>query len=111
MRTGSRNRIISIESKTPVTDSGYGGPVETWSEIASVWANVIPVNSKERVDSGAVASDVEVKFNIIWMLGVTDTVDASMRVVYNGNTYRIVSVIDVYDEHKEIDILAKSWGE
>ncbi len=44
-----------ILRKTVVPD-GAGGEVEDWSEIAEVWARVLPKSADEKVEAGQVAS-------------------------------------------------------
>jgi len=108
MALGDHNRIITIEQKTKTTGS-YGGPDYEWSTLTQAWANVIPFRQKEIVAGNAVGNASTIKFNILWISGVTDQITTAMRVNYNGTLYSITGVVDVYDNHQEIEITATAW--
>jgi SPP1 family predicted phage head-tail adaptor len=47
LTAGRLDRRISIESKTVVQDE-FGQPVETWAELATVWAHKRDIRANER---------------------------------------------------------------
>ena len=85
MRAGRLNRRITLQSATEVRDA-YGQAVKTWADVATVWAEVMPLSGREREIASQTAAETNVKFRIRWRSDIT----ADMRVVYGGRNYEIV---------------------
>lgn len=90
MMSGRLDRKITIQEPTTTYDS-YGEPVESWSDLAIVWAEVRQQSAREMWESGKV-SEVEMMFRIRYRSGIDET----CRVVYDGKNY------DITGEPREI---------
>lgn len=79
---------ITIQSLTAGYDE-IGQPVESWSEVASVWASVRHVSWLETIKSGADVSVVKVSVRIRYRAGI----DAGMRVLHGAEVFDIRAVL------------------
>lgn len=89
MRAGDLNETVSL-LKRVVTDSDYGGQVETWStegtyraDIASQSGNIAVVNGIEQLETTVMRFIVRRHVPVV----VGD------RFVWRGNTYHVASVV------------------
>ena len=83
------DRKITIQQPT-TTYNDYGEPVESWSDLASVWAEVKQQSAREMWESGKV-SEVEAMFRIRYRSGI----DSTYRVVYDNTNYDITGVREI----------------
>ena len=90
MRAGDRNRRIVLRRAANATDD-YGGRVTVWANLATVWAQHLPLSDGERVRAaqmGATASD---RFRIL-KGGAWADLDAQDQLIFAGRTYAIDGV-------------------
>lgn len=83
MRAGSLDRTITIQRFSSVVDD-YGTPVQTWTDVATVRAQLIQASTQEYIRGGAVDETVAV-FRTWWM----ETVTTADRVAYDGQNFNI----------------------
>ncbi|MBU2582780.1 MAG: phage head closure protein [Alphaproteobacteria bacterium] len=57
IRIGDLRQRIAIEEPVRVGDGG-GGAIESWIEVAQVWARLRPLSGAERTEADAVAGSV-----------------------------------------------------
>jgi len=98
---GKYNKIISLQSKTFVTDD-RGGQTPTWTETAKVWADVIPLRGRELVAAQTAKGLTVVLFYIRYRSSLL----SSERVVYGGKNYDITAVVDVAGKGVELELTA-----
>lgn len=101
MRAGRLNRKVVVQQKTATTDT-YGGPSYSWATYATLWAGVYPARGREIIAAMAERGEMLTKFVCRYVAGITE----DMRLSFDGKYYNIVSVIDVNDRHKELQIMA-----
>lgn len=90
MQAGKLDRRIVIERFTATTDP-FGGEVQTWAPLATVWAQYLPGPGGERWRSSEVAAVTECRFIIRNWPAVT----VKDRVIYKGRAYDIVDVAEI----------------
>lgn len=78
---------ITIQSITEVSD-GQGGKTENWSTVATVWARIEPVSSRERLYSDKLEYQRTHKIAIRYRSDITN----DMRILFNGRYFQIKSV-------------------
>ena len=100
---GTLNRRITIQEKT-VTRDAYGAEVIDWTEVAEVWAAVLPIRGSEYVSLQMAQADLTTRFVIRYRAGVTP----AMRIVYGDAVYDIKEVIDVRDSHRSLELMARA---
>lgn len=103
MNTGRMRHIITLQEKRS-TIGEYGGMVDTWQDVATVWASVEPLRGRELFAAQAAQSVTTVRFRIWYMDGVSQ----AMRILFGSKVYNIESVIDINHDHTEIHLLAST---
>jgi len=106
---GKLSSKITIERNTPAAD-GEGGFTDAWAAdpAGGVWAMVKPVGGSERWFAERVTPGNRYRFVIRFRGNGSGApyYSAEDRVVYNGRTYGIESVVDIDDEHRYLEIVA-----
>lgn len=102
MDIGRFDKRITLQSRSSTLDS-YGQEINSWSDVAIVWANIKPVSGRERLKAMQVDSilshTVAVRYNATFM--PPRTVDA-WRIVYNNRYFNIIAAMDLNEERKYI---------
>lgn len=83
------------------TDDGYGGIVETWQDVATVWAAIEPLRGNERYTAQQVQSELTHKVTIRYRAGIKP----QMRILYGNRVFDIEAVIDVDERHRWLELL------
>lgn len=102
MNSGEMRHPIVIQEKVAARDS-FGAEAITWPQFAACWATAEPLRGQEYLEARRLESDLDIRFRIRWRDGVKPT----MRVVYDGRTFEIVSVIHVKEARREIQLMCK----
>lgn len=101
MRAGRMDRRIQLQSLT-VTKDADGNDVESWSAIATVWAEKRESGGKEAMAGDAVQADIDAVFRIYYRTDVLTT----SRVVYESRTFDIQRFAEI-GRHEGLEILCK----
>lgn len=103
MLAGKLRRRITIEAPSTAQDA-FGQPVDTdWQTVLATWAQIRAITGKEVYALGAgFTSKVT---HVICMRFPPVTVNAGMRVCYEGRTFLIVAVSDPTEEKRELDLV------
>jgi SPP1 family predicted phage head-tail adaptor len=105
MNPGTKRHMIVVQSKTlsPTPDS-YGGPVYTWSDYVTVWAEEWPLKGRDIIAAQSVNSEITTRFVTRYIPGIT----GSMRIVYKSQYYDIIGdPINTEGQDRELQIMAK----
>ena len=106
IRSGRLDKRITIQRKT-TTPNDYGELIETWVDLATVWAIYLPARGSERFAAQQQIAEIDTVFRIRYRQGVT----AMDRIVYNGRTYDIKAVVDMCGRKDGIELYAKARAE
>ena len=87
-----KNDKIVIQEVTE-SRSGAGGVTESWSEFATVWADVEQISGNENYTSDMLVYNDLKRFKIYYNHG--QDVTAKMRIIYRGDKYWINSISNV----------------
>jgi SPP1 family predicted phage head-tail adaptor len=102
MDIGRFDKRITIQKRSATLDD-YGQEINSWSDVATVWANVKPISGREKLKAGQVDSilthTVAVRYNPAFM--PPRTVDA-WRIVYDGRYFNITASMDMDEASKYI---------
>lgn len=71
------------------TRDEMGGVVETWADVATVWASIEPLSAREFIAAQSAQSQVSARIVIRYREGIT----AAMRILHNGRVYNIEGVL------------------
>lgn len=97
------NYRIVIRAPGLVTDA-YGGQVNTWATVATVWAWIRPLNSFERSKQNQLQSDASHKIVIRYNSTFKDTKEfGANSITFDSRVYSIVGI-------KNLDMTLKNYG-
>ncbi|HQQ71754.1 MAG TPA: phage head closure protein [Alicycliphilus sp.] len=102
MKAGRLDQRVSIEQLVTIGDS-WGGTVEAWAPLVTAWAAVEPLVGREYLAAQAAQSEVTAKIRMRYRPGIT----AQDRVIHDGKTYDIKSVIDVRSAGRELVLMCR----
>ena len=88
--SGSLNRRVTFQRATVTVDS-YGGEVETWNTLASVWMHRRDVSAGESYKAQEVGGQLSIRFTIRYSSDVA-TLNPRDRALYEGAVYNITGV-------------------
>lgn len=98
MEAGKLDRRVRLQAPAEMKNA-IGEGVRSWVDIATVWAQIEPLSSRELLAQRREVSDVSTRIRIRYRPGIT----AAMRIVHGSNVYRIDGApIDVDDEQREL---------
>lgn len=99
---GKLNRLVQIQQRTSAQD-GLGQPVETWSSIAAVWADIRHPGGLAAIKAGAEVSVVQASIRIRYR---TD-INAGMRVVHGSAVYSISAILPDASGRQWVDLVCQ----
>lgn len=100
MNAGKLRHRVTIQELVRA-DDGYGGIIETWQDVATVWAAVEPLRGSERYRAQQVQAELSHKVTMRYQAGVKP----QMRLLHNGRVLNIEAVIDVEERHRWLELL------
>lgn len=87
-QTGKLDRRLTLQTLT-TTRGAEGGIVETWADLATVWAERLEETSREYRAAGARHTDISRVFRIRHRAGLGS---GANRVVYESQEYDLIGV-------------------
>lgn len=112
MLSTGRMKQITIQRQSQTQDS-TGAPVEGWTDVCTVMAQMIPLQGKEYWQAKQTQSKASLRLVLHYLPGLTDGLDSSMRVVLaDGSIYQIESPpINPGGLNKEIQLYCAEYSE
>jgi len=109
MRAGLLNRLVHLQQISSIVDSD-GFTSETWTDLATVWAQINPIGATERFEAAQTQEKITHQVTIRWRGDVTP----KMRFLYvfPGTTQRIFlihSILDPNEDHTEYNCLCEEY--
>ena len=102
MNPGKLNRRIILQRQDVSRDVvGQAKPV--WTDIATVWAAVLPLRGREYFESAKVNSEITVRVVIRYRADVKP----SWRVKHGADAYDIIEIINPADGKRELQLMCK----
>ena len=102
MRAGLMRRRITLQTVERTPDGG-GGYTETLTDLATVWARVHPLTGREQLLAMQTEAMQMHRFTIRYRAGLT----TATRILYDGRTFDIRSIVDPEERHRELQIMAE----
>lgn len=87
MRAGKLDKIITIDRFTSTVDE-YGTPIEDWTTVATVRAQIIQSTTEEFMKGWGTSTEAAVVFRIRHLDGITP----ADRVTYDGRAYDLKEI-------------------
>jgi SPP1 family predicted phage head-tail adaptor len=102
VNTGDLRKRCTIQEKQS-TQGGSGAEVINWVEVVTVWCSPEPLRGQEYLEASRLQADLDIRFRIRYHEGIRP----AMRVLYDGRTFNIVSVIHVKEQRREMQLMCK----
>ena len=90
MRAGELDRRITLQRAT-TAPNGFNEPVESWTDLATVWAQQRPDRGAERFAAQEIVGRAVMTFHIRYRTDVRTT----DRILYQGRIWNILDVREV----------------
>jgi SPP1 family predicted phage head-tail adaptor len=105
-----RDKKITIKGKGIDADGqneyGEPNPADYKDVATNVWASISPVFGKEYWQAEQVQSKTTTRIELDFIAGI----DRSMMVFYGERTFEILSVIDIKEMHRTLQLMCKELG-
>lgn len=106
LRAGQLNRRITLQRQSTVQDS-FGGPVRTWLNVATVWADIQPLTGRELESAQRMASEISHQITVRYQVSLTDTrVVSGYRALYKARSFNIHAALNEDESNVLITLLA-----
>lgn len=102
MRGGTLNNLVTIQQLTAGQDE-IGQPVTTWTNLATVWADIRNLSGSESIKADADSSIVKSSIRIRRRTDVT----AAMRVQFGSINYEIKAVLPDEQNKDRVDLVCE----
>lgn len=103
----TRDKYVRIERLIGTTEDAHGQVEQTtgsnWGQYCSAWCSVVSKGGREFWKVQQTNADVSHVWKADWFPELA-AANPAMRLTYEGNTYEILSVIDIDLAHNEIEI-------
>lgn len=96
-----RNRLLHLQVRSQ-TQAADGQLVETWTDVAQVWAHIAPISGREMWLAKQAQARVTHRITILYRPGILPT----MRATMNGRIFHFESVTNREELNEELEILA-----
>jgi SPP1 family predicted phage head-tail adaptor len=93
MQAGSLDRRIVLQ-RYSLTRDDLNNAVETWTTLATVWAEKLDISDRERVTAAQLGADITTRFRIRYSSAVA-ALNPKDRVLYGGRTYDVMGVKEI----------------
>ncbi len=104
MRAGLLKYRVTIQSRLQEQDPKYGGQVNAWDDVATVWAGITPLRGRELFAAQAIHSKAEVKI----LIRYRGDLSHDMRVKHGDIIYDIHSIPPVPDRYQGLTLLCST---
>lgn len=106
MRAGALNRRVAVDEPL-VTQGLDGGEVITWQNVTTVSASIEPIRGREALIAGANLAIMDTRIRMRWSPTV-DRMTAKWRLRIHDRVYDVVSVVEIREGRRELEIMGKS---
>jgi SPP1 family predicted phage head-tail adaptor len=106
MRIGDLTKRVSLQQRISTTGT-MGQSVETWTEIAKVWAAIEPLTAQQRVVSQAIHPDISHRITVRYRPDYANaTLLSSLRIVYRGRFFSLHGGLNLNERNVQVDLTA-----
>jgi len=86
---GALDRRVTVQARTDLQDAA-GQPLESWSDVVTVWAGRRLLSGLEVIKGGADVSTVQASYRLRYRAGL----NAGMRLIDGSESWDIQAVLD-----------------
>lgn len=107
MRAGDMRRRLTIQVRGTTQDT-FNQQVTTWTDVATVWADIQTLTGKELLAAAATQTQLTHIVRIRYQAQFANPkVMAAMRCMYGTRIFNISASIDVDEQHRIIELLCQ----
>lgn len=99
----AKNRMIILQSPAGTRDA-IGERVTTWTNVATVWAEISPISVRDLIAAGQTQSEVTHRVRIRYESTIS-AIDSSWRVLYGARIFVISGVRNINEAGREFELL------
>lgn len=101
LNAGDLDQQITLQAPASTVDA-LGQRVESWSDVATVWARALPLRGREFFAAGQTQSEATVRF----VLRYRSDIAANMRVLWRGLAHAVIGdPIDVGGQKVALELM------
>jgi SPP1 family predicted phage head-tail adaptor len=105
MRSGDLRKRVTLQRRDTTKDS-YGQQVNTWADVATVWASIEGLSARELLAAQSVQSEVSHRITVRYRSELSDPkAVAAMRAVYNGRLFDISGAMNLDERNRTVELL------
>jgi SPP1 family predicted phage head-tail adaptor len=93
---------VTIKDKVVARDT-YGEEDVTWTDVAAVWAEILPIRGREYLEMDQAQADVTHRVYLRWRTGIEPT----MRLYFGSRVLQIESVIRPEERRVGLELICK----
>lgn len=114
MQAGKLRHRITLQSAVDTQDQTTGEPVRSWSTLATVWANVLPMKGREiMAAANTPLAECDTRIIIRWATALADLGPKSraIHLLADGRIdvyYDIVSKTEVQMRRQTVELMCRS---
>lgn len=101
MRAGQLRHLATVQTELEDQSSMTGAVTKAWVTVASVYASVEPLIGRELQRAMAERAELTYTIRTRYLAGIT----TRHRLLYDGKTFNIRSVVDVEERHRELVLM------
>lgn len=101
MKAGKLRHRITLQAQSATQDA-FGGQANTWTDVATVWAEIITLEGRELLAAQAVHNESRYK---IRMRGISGDVNPAWRVKFGSRHLNILNAMNVEERGIEWQLL------
>lgn len=99
----AKNRKIILQSPSG-TRNAIGERVTTWTNVATVWAEISPLSVRDLLAAGQMQSEVTHRVRVRYGASIA-AIDSSWRVLYGTRVFVISGVRNINEAGREFELL------
>lgn len=89
MEAGRLRHRVVVQSLAETQDSTTGAISEAWSNLATTWAEIVPLSGREFIAAHEKDSEIVARITMRYR----DDITAKMRIVHGTTVYNILAVL------------------
>lgn len=106
MRIGKYRYRVTVQQRASTQDA-LGEVTGAWSDVATLWGEVVPMTMREVMAAGQQSSIATTIMRIRYRADILP----SMRVLWESKPYEIQSVVDVDGRHRVLELVCDQGSE
>ena len=100
MQAGLLRKRLTLQQRSKSQDS-YGQPLLTWSDVATVWGEIVPLSGSESVSADSLQASTSHQITIRYRSGV----NTALRIKYGVRLFDIQNVLNQDERNKTLTLL------